>query len=173
MVITGGHGAKHQQYTYNNNSYFTLIVMCWLVICQSPCGTSSTIYRRMFPRTFFDLPRWEGPVPRKNRGSSQSGHLNQSPEMRGVGGQRGQEARVSRYTPSAEGWLDSNVDKDCCRSFLGSRVDTAAGKDGSERRGNRQVFLVCDQETPSLQCLQGFVTSFLYAPLPSQLKQTG
>lgn len=49
------------------------------------------------------------------------------------GGPRGQEARVSRYTPSAEAWLDSLVDKGCCRSFLGSRVDTAAGKDGSYR----------------------------------------
>ncbi len=90
-----------------------------------------------------------------------------------VGGRRGQEAWISLYTPSAECWLDSEVDKEFCRSFLRSIDDIAARKDGSERGGNRQVFLVCNTETPCLQCLRCFVTSFLYASLPSQLKQTG
>lgn len=66
-------------------------------------------------------------------------------------GRRVQEARVNQYTPSAKDWIDSEADKARCGSLLGSTVDTVAGKDGSERRGNRRVFLVCNTETICLQ----------------------
>ncbi len=130
----------------------------------------------MFPRTFFDLtshPGGQDQFPEKTEEVLSQVIWIRALRCLAWGRQRGQEARVSRYTPSTAVWLDSEVDKECCRSFLGSRIDTAAGKDGSEFRGNRQLFLVCSTETPCLQCLHWFVTSFLYAPLPSQLKQTG
>lgn len=54
--------------------------------------------------------------------------------------------RASLHTQRrGSGW--TGVDKASCRSFLGSRVDTAAGADGSASRVNRRVFLVCDTET--------------------------
>lgn len=48
--------------------------------------TSSTKFRRIFPGAFFDLIAllWARPASSKNKGSSPSGHLNQSLEVRGV-----------------------------------------------------------------------------------------
>lgn len=80
----------------------------------------------MFPRTFFDLishPGGQSQFPekkKKNRGSSRSGRLNQSPEMRGVKG-GGTEGSGSQSTPGAEGWSDSSVDKERLQVISGKQ----------------------------------------------------
>lgn len=89
------------------------------------------------------------------------------------GGQRGQEVSPR---PVQKAGQTVRLIRNACRSFLGSRVDSAAGKDGRERGGNGQVFLVCHTDSPPppcLKCSHCSVTSFLHAPLPSQPKQTG
>lgn len=61
------------------------------------------------------------------------------------GGQRGQEVSPR---PVQKAGQTVRLIRNACRSFLGSRVDSAAGKDGRERGGNGQVFLVCHTDSP-------------------------
>lgn len=109
---------QQQQHVFQNDCH---VLACYLLVGFQ---TSSTIYKRMFPRTFFDLishPGGQSQFPeKKNRGSSRSGRLNQSPEMRGVK-RGGTEGSGSQSTPGAEGCSDSSVDKERLQVISGKQ----------------------------------------------------
>lgn len=75
------------------NPYFQLIAKSWLVICRSLSRRSDFLNnkQRNVLENFLEfdiLSWWAEPIPRKNRGSSQLGHLTQTPEVRDAGGDR-------------------------------------------------------------------------------------
>lgn len=75
------------------NPYFQLIAKSWLVICRSLSRRSDFLNnkQRNVLENFLEfdiLSWWAEPIPRKNRGSCQLGHLTQTPEVRDAGEDR-------------------------------------------------------------------------------------
>lgn len=143
--------------------------MCWLVFCQSPCGIPDFFQRRMLPRTFFDLiPHPGGQFPENaEEVLSQVIWIRVLRCLWGWGGSGSMGTR-----PVQKAGQTVKLIRRAVGHFWEAELTLRRGRMGVSVEVINRFSWFATQRAARLQCLHWFVTNFLYASVPLQLKQT-